>query len=266
MSIDSPAIPPESESKSNNKLLWGCLIAIILSLVVFCCAGSLLFLPLFTDFDPLGTNLRDRIEDYLPLDYLEDPSSIPGMEDFLEDTDNYVSQPTPSSSLADPDSLAAASLPLADFYFNDIDMAFSYPSGWDIELDVYTVTFYDPESFTYLYMGEDTIDAGTTAEAVTQDVLDSIQEGAQEGTFELLSSAPYEVAVADDAHLTLFEWVDQDGYYTWAYDLEIIYDEYNLFFFLSGEEPEEIAKYGELLDIIASSLYRMEAANPDGDA
>ncbi|MFN2282722.1 MAG: hypothetical protein ACK2TZ_12735 [Anaerolineales bacterium] len=265
MSIDSPTIPPESETKSSNKLLWGCLIAFILALVVFCCAGSLIFLPLFSDFDPLGTNLRGRIEEYLPLEYLEDPSSIPGMQDFLDETPGSAVEGTTQPSFADKDAQSAQSLPLADFYFNDIDLAFSYPVGWDIELDVYTVTFYDPDSFTYLYMGEDTIDAGSTAEGVALDVLASVQEGAQAGTFELYSSAPYEVAIADDAYLTLFEWVDEDGYYTWAYDLEIVYEDSNLFFFFSGEDPDQIAFYGELLDIIASSLYRLESTAPDSN-
>lgn len=253
MSIDTPMLPPEEEPKKKYTWLWGCLIALILVLVVFCCLGSLYIMPLFMEIDPLETGLREQIEEYIPLDYLEDPSSIPVFED-LQDEEIYSEddeiEPGPTfESITD-----AEDIPLAEFYFVDIGTSFFYPAGWDVEVELYGVTFFDPDSYTYIYIGEDMIEEGTRAEEIAQEILDSVQEEAQEGSFQLISSGPYTVYVADDAHLTLFEWVDQDGYYTWAYDLEMASGESNLFLFLSGEIEDEIPLYGELLDIIASSM------------
>jgi hypothetical protein len=115
-------------------------------------------------------------------------------------------------------------------------------------------------------MGEDITDSGTLAEEIAIEILDSVQEEAQEGSFKLISSRPYSVSIAEDAHLTLFEWVDLDGYYIWAYDLEIVSGESNIYIFLSGEDPDEIPIYGDLLDLIASSLELMLEIEPSGDA
>jgi len=266
MTIDSPPIPPaETEKKSTNKLLWGCLIAVVLALVIFCCLGSLLLLPLFSNFDPLGTNIRQRIEEYLPMDYLEDPSSIPDIEEFLDYQDSSTSEATAQPAPTAKDSPDAVIQTLSTFAINELGISFSYPSGWDIELDPYAATFYHPEDFTYLYVGEDPLDEGAAAEAIANDVIESIRTDAQEGTFEILNSGPYSVSIAEDAYLAVFEWVDQDGYYTWAYDLEIVYDDSNLYFFLSGEDPDEISKYGDLLDTIASSLIQIESTTTETD-
>ena len=123
-------------------------------------------------------------------------------------------------------------------------------------MEDYSVTFYDPESYTYLYVGEDVLDEGYTAAEVASEVVESIREESQEGTFLLVSSEPWMAEDGEDAHLNLMEWTDLDGYYTWAYDLEIVLGEYNTFFFISGEEPEDIALYGDLLEIIADSFSR----------
>ena len=63
MSIDTPAIPPleETEPKKKNKLLWGCLIGLILIMVVLCVGTALLMTPIFSDRDPLGLGLSDWI-------------------------------------------------------------------------------------------------------------------------------------------------------------------------------------------------------------
>jgi len=253
MSIDSPPIPPDGEPKKKNTWLWGCLIAFLLGLVTFCCAATLFFMPLFSDRDPLGTGLRDRIEEYLPMDYLDDPSSIPGFEDLLDEQPFGEEENAVSETIIE-EVTEAEDMPLAIFKFIDIGASFYYPVGWDIEMEGYGVTFYDPDSYTYIYIGEDLTDEGTRAEEIAVEIVDSVQEEAQEGTFNLISSTQYSVAIADDAHLTLFEWVDQDGYYTWAYDLEMVSGESNYFIFLSGEYEDEIPYYGDLLDILASSL------------
>ena len=113
-----------------------------------------------------------------------------------------------------------------------------------------------PIAYTYLYVGEDLVDEGYTAAMVASEVVESIREESEEGTFQLVSSMPWLVGDGEDAHLNLMEWTDLDGYYTWAYDLEIVLGEYNTFFFISGEEPEDIALYGDLLEIIADSFSR----------
>ena len=265
MTIDTPPIPPTGEPKKNNRLLWGCLIALVLVLVIICCGATLVLMPLFSDMDPLGTGLRDRIEEYIPLEYLEDPSSIPGFDELMdEETGLDVEEYTPEP--VSEDLTEAQDIPLAVFDFIDIGMSFAYPVGWDIEMDGYGVTFYQPDSYTYIYMGEDITEIGTLAEDITMDIMESVQEDAEEGSFKLISSTPYTVSIAEDAHLALFEWVDLDGYYTWAYDLEVVSGDSNIYIFLSGEDPEEISLYGDLLDIIASSLELMPEIEPSGDA
>lgn len=265
MSIDTPPIPPEGEPKKKNKWLWGCLIAFILVLVVFCCGGTLFFVPLFSERDTQSTGWRKQIEEYLPLDYLEDPSSIPGVEDLLdEELFSEVENVVPGAGAEGV--IRAEDLPLATFNFLDIGTSVSYPVGWDIEVEGYGVTFYDPESYTYIFLGEDLLDSGTRAEEIAMEIIDSIQEEAQEDSFKLISSTAYSVGIADDAHLTFFEWVDQDGYYTWAYDLEMVSGESNIYLFLSGENSDEIPFYGELLDILASSLELIPDVEESEDA
>jgi hypothetical protein len=261
MSIDTPSIPPEGEPKKKFNWLWGCLIAVVLVMVVFCCGVTLIFMPLFSASDPLGTGLRDQIDEYLPLDYLDDPSSIPGVDDLLDEEFFSEEENSLSEGL-----LQAEDIPLAQFHFLDIGTSFSYPMGWEVEVEGYGVTFYEPDSYTYIYIGEDMIETGTLAEEIALEILESIQEDAQEDSFNLLSSGAYPVSIAEDAYLTLFEWVDQDGYYTWAYDLEIASGESNFFLFISGEDPDEIALYGDLLDLIASSLELIPAIEESEDA
>ena len=253
MSIDTPSIPPEGEPKKKFNWLWGCLIALVLVIVIFCCGVTLIFMPLFSESDPLGTGLRDQIEEYLPLDYLDDPSTIPGVDEILDDEFFSEGENSISETISEG-SQGAEDIPLAQFHFIDIGTSFLYPMGWEVEVEGYGVTFYDPESFTYIFMGEDMIETGTQAEEIALEILDSIQAEAQEDSFSLLSSSAYPVSIAEDAHLTSFEWVDQEGYYNWAYDLEIASGESNIFLFISGESPDDITFYGDLLDLIASSL------------
>jgi hypothetical protein len=256
MRVDTPAIPPQGEPKKNNNWLWGCLIALVLALVIVCCGSTLVLMPLFSVRDSLGMGLWDRIEDYL-----EDPSSIQELEELLVEEFYSEGENTISGGYT-----KAEDIPLAVFNFLDIGMSFSYPAGWNIEMEGYGVTFYDPDSYTYIYMGEDVTDLGTRAEDITLEIIETVQEEAQEGTFQLINSTAYSVSIAGDAHLTLFEWVDLDGYYTWAYDLEMVSGESNIYIFLSGENPDEIPLYGELLDIIAASLGSIPDEQESEDA
>ena len=264
MSIETPSIPPTSDQpKKNNCLLWGCVSVVILVVISFCCIGSLVIVPFVTDFDPF--NLRNFVDDNFNLgDYIDDPSQFPGFDDFLNDDfdfdsdeDSYFPDESESESADLPESYSdVSSIPLEYYSASDFSATFLYPSGWEIEVEDYAVTFYDPESFTYLWVGQDVVDEGYTAAQITSDVMESIREESQEGTFQLVSSMPWMAEDGEDAHLNLMEWTDLDGYYTWAYDLEIVLGEYNNFFFISGEEPEDIALYGDLLEIIVDSFSR----------
>ncbi len=251
MSIETPSIPPTSDQpKKNNCLLWGCVSVVILVVISCCCIGSLVIVPFVTDFDPF--NLRNYVDDNFNLgDYLDDDF------DFDSDEDSYFPDESESETADLPESYNdASSIPLEYYSASDFSATFLYPSGWEIEVEDYAVTFYEPDSFTYLYVGEDVVDEGYTAAQIASDVVESIREESQEGTFQLVSSMPWTAEDGEDAHLNQMEWTDLDGYYTWAYDLEIVLGEYNTFFFISGEEPEDIALYGDLLEIIVDSFSR----------
>ena len=251
MSIETPSIPPTSDQpKKNNCLLWGCVSVVILVVISCCCIGSLVIVPFVTDFDPF--NLRNFVDDnFNPGDYLDDDF------DFDSDEDSYFPDESESESADLPESYNdVSSIPLEYYSASDFSATFLVPSGWEIEVEDYAVTFYDPDSFTYLWVGEDVVEEGYTAAQVANDLMESIREESQEGTFQLVSSMPWPAEDGEDAHLNQMEWTDLDGYYTWAYDLEIVMGEYNTFFFISGEEPEDIALYGDLLEIIVDSFSR----------
>lgn len=251
MSIETPSIPPTSDQpKKNNCLLWGCVSVVILVVISCCCIGSLVIVPFVTDFDPF--NLRNFVDDnFNPGDYLDDDF------DFDSDEDSYFPDESESESADLPESYNdASSIPLEYYSASDFSATFLVPSGWEIEVEDYAVTFYDPDSFTYLWVGEDVVEEGYTAAQVANDLMESIREESQEGTFQLVSSMPWPAEDGEDAHLNQMEWTDLDGYYTWAYDLEIVLGEYNTYFFISGEEPEDIALYGDLLEIIVDSFSR----------
>ena len=251
MSIETPSIPPTSDQpKKNNCLLWGCVSVVILVVISCCCIGSLVIVPFVTDFDPF--NLRNFVDDnFNPGDYLDDDF------DFDSDEDSYFPDESESESADLPESYNdVSSIPLEYYSASDFSATFLVPSGWEIEVEDYAVTFYDPDSFTYLWVGEDVVEEGYTAAQVANDLMESIREESQEGTFQLVSSMPWPAEDGEDAHLNQMEWTDLDGYYTWAYDLEIVLGEYNTYFFISGEEPEDIALYGDLLEIIVDSFSR----------
>ncbi|MCJ7735128.1 MAG: hypothetical protein MUP11_11325 [Anaerolineales bacterium] len=256
MSTENANLSPAAPVKKGGKcFLWGCLIIVLLVLVTICCLGTLIFLPFFTDFDPLGIDFRSRIEEFIPLNELfGDTSLIPGPPDILDDSEVLV--PTQEAIAPSRPSTAARSIPLVSYTGSDFPATFSYPAGWDIEEEEGGVTFYDPNSYTYLFVGEYFVENGTTAQEMSRDMNISLNDEAQEGTFEILERAPYSVPTGDDAYLSAYEWTDLDGYYTWAYDLETVQGESNIYFLLSGEDPETAALYGELIEIIAASFSR----------
>ena len=251
----APASPASSggNTKNSNCLLKGCLIVLALFFLVFCCLGTLVAVPFVTDFNPLGQDWQNRIMDIIPWeDFIEDPSLIPDIQDLLDEDFDFSPDALDSTGPASD----ARAIPLATYTASDFPATFSYPAGWEIEEEAYEVTFYDPHSFTFLYVGEELVVDGTTAAEVSSEVIESLQSEAQSGTFVLIENTPWSVPTGDDAYLNAYEWTDSDGYFLWAFDLETISGESNVYFFLAGEDPELAPLYGELIKIIAESFSR----------
>jgi len=264
MTIDSATPIPASQPKKGNCFLWGCLIVLLLIFVTVCCLGSLIFLPFFTDFNPLGFDLKNQIEELIPFqDFLDDPSQIPGFDQFLDENLDTLLEEVPGFVESTPNALMPAapasdahSVPLETYTGSDFPATFSYPAGWEIETEDYAVTFYDPDSYTYLFVGEDQVDEGTTAMQISLEVKEALMEEAEEGTFRVVENAPYYPPTGDDAYLSAYEWTDSDGYFIWAFELETVNGDSNLFFFFSGENPDDAALYRDLIEIIADSYRR----------
>ena len=257
MTNQTSAVPAEAPKKKGNCFLWGCLTVIILFFVSLCCLGSLIFLPFFTDFDPLGIDFRNRIEQYIPWqEFLEDSSAIPGMPEFFDDSFDDLLEDLPGEQTSSSPATGAHAIPLSTYVASDFEAIFDYPTGWDIETEEYGVTFYDTYSYTYLYVGEDLVDSGVNAKQVAQDVADSLREESQEDTFKVFESTPFSVPEGYEAYLMSYEFTDTEEYYQWALDLEMVSGESNIFFFLSGEDPEDYQLYRELIEIIVASFTR----------
>jgi hypothetical protein len=254
MTTPEPTSTPTEAPKKRNCFLWGCVIVIILVLITSCCLGTLVLLPVFTDFDPLG------IEGMIPWEeYLEDTSFMPDISEeldpYFEELPELEEEISPSLEPAEPE-VSAMDISLTLYTAEDFSASFLYPEGWEIEVEDYGVTFYAPDYSVYLYVGEDLVDPGTTAEDVALDVVESLQADAQEGSFILYESAPYPLANGDDAYLAGFELVDSDDYYQWIYDLETVSGESNIFFFLSGDDPDDALMYRDILTEIGDSFRR----------
>jgi len=126
--MTTPQAPPV-EPKKKNCFLWGCLIVIILIFLAACCLGSLVGLSIFTDLNPLGLDLNDQINEFIPLDDLFDDSSgstdLPKMfdDDPSDGEGDPFSEDTPSDSALDTGSSQLVVYPDAEFPFG-----FSYPA------------------------------------------------------------------------------------------------------------------------------------------
>ena len=253
-----------SKSQNYSCFLWGCLIIFVLICLVFACLASVVGLT-FAGIDLLGINFEDSIENIIPWpDFLDDPSFIPDFDDFFGEGEPYYDEgesdseidsyePAPTSEyLPEVEAIPGFVLYSAD----DFNASFLYPEGWDIEVEEYRITFYDPDSFTYLYVGADEVDEGTTAAQVSSEVIETLELDAEEGTFVIFENDPYYLPAGYDSYLNAYEWTDDEGYYQWAYDLEIISGDSNIFFFLVGEDPEEIDSYRSMFETVADSFSR----------
>ena len=253
------------KSQNRNCFLWGCLIVLVLMCLVIGCLASIVGLA-FAGIDLLGIDLEESIENFIPWqDFLDDPSYIPDFSDFFfdegepyydggepdSDFDSY--EPAPTNEYIPEVEAIPGFVPYSaeEFY-----ASFLYPEGWDIEVEEYRITFYDPDSFTYIYVGADMVDEGTTAAQVSTEVIETLKVEAAEGTFEVFENDPYYLPAGYDTYLNAFEWTDVDGYYQWAYDLEIIREDSNIFFFLVGEEAEEFDSYRPMIETVADSFSR----------
>jgi hypothetical protein len=255
--MTSPQTTP-AEPKKKNCFLWGCLIVLMLFIVICCCLGSLMAMPFVTDFNPLGLDWQNRILEVIPWeDFIQDPSLIPGLPDILnEDFDSFFEEVDPSS---DYTTLDSGSFQLVPYTAIDFPIAFSYPAGWEIEAEELhiAVSFYDPDSNTFLSVGRDWACQGcSTAADTSVKLMETLEFQAQEGTFMVIENAPYSVSSGEDAYFNAFEWIDLDGIYRWAYDINIFVEEDNIYFIMWGDDPVYFEMYGELIEEIGASYRR----------
>jgi len=249
------------QTQQGNCLLRCCLIALLLFFLVACCLGTLVILPFVIDFNPLGLDWQNSIEEFLPWDDFIQDLSLPDLLDdsfdpFIEDDDSALDFPTPGPLAPTRPAEDARSIPLSTYIAGDFPAVFSYPENWEIEVENSQVTFYDPDSYTILSVGEELVEPGKTASQVSADVIANIESEAEGGTFKLIENSPWSVPTGDDAFLNAFEWTDSEGNYQWAFDLEIVSGESNVFFFLIGDDPDLAPIYAELIEIIAISFSR----------
>lgn len=269
--MTNQTIPPSTassggSSNNSNCLLKGCLIILALFLVSCCCLGALVALPFVIDFDPLGLDLRNRFDEFIPWeDFLPDSNEIPVMPDLFDEGLDIYTDEDSSSDSTNPDPKLTTDSTSESGYFQlvpypeiDFPIIFSYPEGWDISADEYAdgVTFFDPDSYTYLSVGRDWTEVGWTAAYVSEKLSETLEFQAQEGTFVVLENTPFFVSTGDDANFNAYEWIDLDDNYQWAYDINIIFEEYNIYFYMVGDDPEYFEMYGELIEAIGASYSR----------
>ena len=270
--MTNQTIPPSQassggSSNNSNCFLKGCLIILALFLVSCCCLGALVALPFVTDFDPLGLDLRHKFNEYFPWeDFLDAPSSIPDLPELFsgesdhyeEDEDSFTDHITPDLDSSGDSAPESGAFPLVPYGGDDFPFAFSYPEGWEISADEYaeSVIFYDIGSYTDLSVGRDWIEVGWTAAYTSERLMETLEFQAQEGTFEVIKNTPFIVSTGDDAQLNAYEWIDMEDTYQWAYDINIIADEYNIYFFMVGDDPVYFEIYGTLIEEIGASFSR----------
>ena len=269
--MSNQTIPPSQvisggSSKNSNCLLKGCLIIMALLVVTCCCLGTLLALPFVTDFDPLGLDLRNRLNEFFPWEeFLQDTSQIPVLPDLFDDgfgnsTDEGFSSDStnPEPELTNDSILESGDFQLVPYLEIDFPITFSYPEGWNISADEYTdvVTFFDPDSFTYFSVGRDWIEEGWTAADISEDLIKSLEFQAQEGSIVVSENTPFFVSTGDDANFSAYEWIDLDDNYHWVYDISIVFEEYNIYFYMIGDDPEYFELYRDLIEAIGASYSR----------
>jgi len=253
-----------NQTQTKNCILWGCGIALVFFCLVSACLAIGFGLAL-VGVDLRGTNLEDGINIIPWGEFLEDPANIQDLPEILfggndpdydeadtdPDVDSY--QPAPTREFT----YELESIPgFVPYSAEDFDAEFLYPEDWEIEVEEYRITFYDPDSNTYLYMGVDEVDEGITAAQVADEVIETLKVEAEEDSFVIFENEPYYLPAGYDSYLNVFEWTDDEGFYHWAYDLEIIRENTNVFFFLVGDEAGELESYRSLIETVVDSFVR----------
>jgi len=253
---------PSAEPKKKNCFLWGCLTVIILIILAACCLGSLVGLSLFTDLNPLGFYLENQINEFIDLnDFYDDTSGsndLPKMFDSEGDSDQGDEDPTLEDTTSDS-ALDDGSSQLVVYPDLEFPFSFSYPVGWEIDAQEFSVSvsFYHPSNNNYLVVGRDWLCQGClTAADSSVSFLEALEFQAELDNFNLIESAPFYVPAGDDAHFTACEWVDFDDNYHWAYSIHVVVEEDSMYLIMYGDTPENFDQYGELIKDIGASFVR----------
>jgi hypothetical protein len=241
--LDAVGGPSSRPQKKNSCLGRGCLILVLLAVLAAGCLGSAWALNRFLD---LG--LLDRIPAWEEITDLDLPV-------IVEDDFSY-SYPTPAPLAPTRPAPAARGVDLTPYSGGMVSAAFSYPADWTVEMGDGQVSFLDPDSLTTLYVGEYPVEPGTTAAGISAEVRASLESESQPGTFREIESAPWVLPGGEDAQLNAWEWTDSEGYFQWAFDLEIVAAETSYYFFLIGDDPEEAYRAAELMERIAATFRR----------
>jgi hypothetical protein len=257
MTAKKNTAPKEEPRNYQNFFLWGCLAAFILFFVGLCCLVTIIFGSFFADFDPLGFDLRNRIEQYLLWpDFLDEPSVVPELPDILDETPAPLIEVTPDEMSPTVPAPEASCEEFSTYVAHDFQAIFDFPAGWDVEPEEYGVTFYDTDSPTALRVGEAFSEAGTTARQIAEDLMASFNTESEQGSLVVFEETPFTVPTGDDAYLAAYEFIDSDGDYQWFLDLETISGESNVYFYLSGDNLEDYQFYRELIEVIAASYSK----------
>jgi hypothetical protein len=241
--LDSAGDSSPAPQKKRSCLGRGCLILVILAVLAAGCLGSVWALNRFLDLD-----LLDRVlgwEEWTDLD-------VPRI---VEDDFSY-NYPTPGPLAPTRPAPAARTVDLTPYSGGMISAAFSYPADWTVEMGDGQVGFLDPDSLTTLYVGEYPVEPGSTAAGISAEVRASLESESRPGTFREIESTPWDVPGGEDAHLNAWEWTDSEGYFQWAFDLEIVAADISYYFFLIGDDPEQAYQAAELIERIGETFQR----------
>ena len=253
------------ETKKPNYILWGCLAAIGLFLLISCCLITVAGFAIFSNVDLFGLGTDGWFDEYLPFqDDVDDPSldlDVPELYDE-GDTDSGESEPLEESTEPGP---IEGITQLVPFHSDQFTFNFFYPEGWFMSEDedyvFESVMFMETETDTYLAVGRDWLCQGcSTAKDVAVSFFEDIEFEAQPGTLVVLEDMPYSPSTGEDAHFSAYQWVDQEGNDNWIYDL-VIYvedpvEDTSIYFVLWLNDYQYFMEYRELFEKVIRSYSK----------
>jgi hypothetical protein len=257
----SPEETISEDTKKPNYILWGCLAAIGLFLVISCCLISVAGFAIFSNVDLFGLGTDGWFDDYLPFqDFLEEPSLDLDSPDYYDEEE--IDEGEDSGVSTEPGPISGITQ-MTQFQSDQFSFVFFYPEGWDGSEDENneSVVFLDPDSNTFLGVGRDWLCQGcSTAKEVSDHFLVDIEFDAEPGSLVVLEDMPYSVSTGEDAHFGAYEWTNLEGDYQWIYDL-VIYDEdpvedTTIYFVLWGDDYEFYEEYRELFEKVIRSYSK----------